>query len=247
MKKILALLLVFLSMGLMAQERDYSQVLRDIDEWENFQGVDLSFSWNIISTRAGSDPVRHRLRIFRRDREEQSLWVMVEPQAQRGQATLISQDNIWYYDPESRQTVHESLRSDIGDLDIRNEDIQAPSYSRDYRIVSVEESTLGEHPVAILTLEAQNDSVSFPTVKLWVTQAQSLVLKEEEYSLSGRLMRTTQYGLYQEIDNKRVPTKILFVDELNDGQRTLAQAEDISIQDLDDHIFTRAFLENLAQ
>jgi hypothetical protein len=232
---------------LWTEEPDFSDILREIDKWENFTDTDLSFTWNLLSVKPGKDPVRNRIRVFRRDSESKSLWVMLEPVSQKGQATLILDENIWYYDPESRQTVHESLKTDIGDMEIKNEDVQPISYVKNYRVVSHEESTLGEHPVYVLSLEATSDRVSYPLVKLWITREERLVLKEEEYGLSGRLMRSSQFGRYRQVGDHRIPTKILFEDKLNEGEKTLAQAEEISTKSLGEGVFTRAYLENLSK
>jgi len=240
-------ILVLAISPLWAEEPDFTDILQEIDNWENFKDTDLSFTWNLLSVKPGKDPVRSRIRVFRRDAELKSLWVMLEPVSQKGQATLILDENIWFYDPESRQTVHESLKTDIGDMEIKNEDVRPPSYVENYQIISYEESSLGNHPVYIISLKALTDRVSYPIVKLWVTMEDRLVLKEEEYGLSGRLMRSSQFGHYRRVGKNLIPTKILFEDRLNEGEKTLAQAEDVSTQDLGEGVFTRAYLESLSK
>src|SRR5690606_37371076 len=84
-------------------------------------------------------------------------------------------------------------------------------------------------------------------LKIWVTQDTNLVLKMESYSLTKRLMRTALFPNYARVGDKVIPRVMLFVDELVEGRQTQVTLEQISLSDLSDTVFTKAFVERAAR
>ena len=60
-------------------------------------------------------------------------------------------------------------------------------------------------------------------------------------------MQTAYYLKFTEIKGALIPVKQMFVDEFEKGNKTVVEISDISIDDLDDQIFTKAYLENLSK
>jgi hypothetical protein len=113
----------------------------------------------------------------------------------------------------------------------------------DYDIAAWEEGMLGKYPVYVLSLKAKNNEVSYPTLKLSVRTDKPLVLKEEDYSLSDRLMRTVLYPpKYIEVAGRTVYSQILIQDELNKGEKSQLTISDVSVANLPDATFSKAFL-----
>jgi len=119
------------------------------------------------------------------------------------------------------------------------------SLSEDYEIDSWEEGKLGNFDVYILQLAALNDEVSYPRIKLWVRTDQTIVLKEEDYSLSNRLMRTSYFPKYVQVGNKLVPSQILIVDNLQEGEKTQLTMKNPSTASLPDSVFSKAYIERV--
>ncbi|HET6485217.1 MAG TPA: outer membrane lipoprotein-sorting protein, partial [Spirochaetia bacterium] len=106
------------------------------------------------------------------------------------------------------------------------------------------EGVLGKYPVYILTLKAKNDEVSYPMMKLSVRKDKPLALKEEDYSLSNRLMRTVLYPpKYIEVAGRTVYSQMLIEDDLNVGERSALSIADVSVARLPDATFSKAFLD----
>ena len=70
-----------------------------------------------------------------------------------------------------------------------------------------------------------------------------MVLKEEDFSVSGRLMRTVYYPSYQPVGDKIIPNQVLIVDALNEGERTQLTMTDATTQTIPDSVFSKAYLE----
>ncbi|MBP5753793.1 MAG: outer membrane lipoprotein-sorting protein, partial [Treponema sp.] len=72
-----------------------------------------------------------------------------------------------------------------------------------------------------------------------------LTLKEEDFSGSGRLMRTILLPKYTKVPAGYVPTQIILKDELNPGENTQQNISDLTFDALPNKIFTKAYLEGL--
>lgn len=70
-------------------------------------------------------------------------------------------------------------------------------------------------------------------------------LQVENYSLSGKLTETIQFGSYKKIENSYISTKLLITDEFDNENKTLVEISNISTEKIPDKIFTKAYLENL--
>lgn len=226
-----------------AAEPDIEGILKAIDEQSTFEDSDFSAVMTIITQDPEKGAEKFVVRQFRRDRENKFLLLFQEPKAQMGQGYLMDEDNLWFYDPESRKFSHTSLKESFAGSDARNEDFTQSSLADDYRATSYETGVLGNFDVYIIDLEAVHNEVADPYLRIWVSQAENLVLKVESYSLTKRLMRTALFPNYLKVGDRIIPRVMLFVDELVEGSRTQVTLDQISLDDLPDNVFTKAFVE----
>ena len=220
-------------------------ILETIDRLNNFDDRDFSAVYTIVSEKPGEETEVSQARLFRRDRNDQFVILILQPQVQRGQGYLQIDDTVWFYDPESRKFERSSLRENIQNSDAQNNDLNRSSYADDYAVASIAEGQLGAFPVYILELHAQRPDVSYDRLKLWVRRDLSLPLKEEAYSVNGRLLRTTLLPRYVSFGDRYLPTQILIVDEVNTGQRTQLTVTEPSDQAIPDMVFSRQYLERV--
>ena len=220
--RLLFLLLILILIGVSAstQEPDFDRILAELDQMANFQGKDFSCVYTIVSEKPGEQQSVTQARMFRRDERDQFVLLILQPEVKRGQGYLQVDDNVWFYDPESRKFSHSSLRENIEDSEAKNSDLNRRSLSEDYQVTFWERGTLGSYPVFVMDLEALHNEVSYERMRVWVRSDITLILKEEDYSVSGRLMRTSFYPNYTRLGDSYLPTRILIVDELEEGERS---------------------------
>ncbi|MGL1890475.1 MAG: outer membrane lipoprotein-sorting protein [Spirochaetaceae bacterium] len=246
MKKIILILtLALFGMTSSFAETDYNGILQKLDDLQDFEGMDLSMVWTIVSTKPGEDKSVTKIQIFRRDSEENALYLFLKPEVDKGQGFLMSGDNAWSYDPGSRKFSHFSLKENIGDSDAQNNDVRASSYVEDYNIVDTAESKLGKISVHILTLEAKTNEVTTPKLKIWIRKDKGLPLKQEEYSLSDRLVRTIIIPKWTTVGGKYMASQTLIQDNLKKGEKTQMSVSNISNAKIPDDVFTKAYLERI--
>ncbi|HBG00003.1 MAG TPA: outer membrane lipoprotein-sorting protein [Firmicutes bacterium] len=231
-----------------AQDQDVAHIeaiLERLDEQSRFDQTDFSAVLTMIVEDPESGIEKMVVRQFRRDDGERFLLLIQEPVTQKGQGYLLEGDNLWFYDPSSRQFAHTSLKETFQGSDARNADFGSNSYSSSYEVESYLEGILGSFEVYIIDLKAVDDTVPFPYAKIWVTKESDLVLKAEEYSLTYRLMRTSLFPKYTKVGDVFIPVQLIFIDELVEGQKTQISVSEISTSDIPDHVFTKAYIERV--
>jgi outer membrane lipoprotein-sorting protein len=242
---ILVLLLTLTPVVTGSDMPDFDKILKDIDDLGNFSGSDFSCIYTIVSEKPGEEKSVTQARMFRRDDSDQFVLLILQPQVQRGQGYLKADENVWFYDPESRKFEKSTLRDNVQDSDAQNSDLNRNSLAEDYEVSSWETDTLGKFSVYILDLKSRHDDVSYDRIRIWVRTDISIVLKEEDYSVSNRLMRTAIYPRYTVVGEKYLPSSALIVDELNEGERTQFSMKDATTATIPDYVFTKAYLERV--
>jgi outer membrane lipoprotein-sorting protein len=222
-------------------------MLDKIDNQTNFTGQDISMTMTIVTDAPGKDRDVQKARFFRRDKDDKFLLLIEQPDVNKGQGYLKVDDNMWFYDPNTRDFSHTSIKEKMGSSQANNEDFTNSSLAKDYKVSLSEEGKLGKFEVWILTLEATNNKVTYPTEKLWVTKDQLLVLKSEDYSLSKKLMRTSLYTNYLSINQRFIPQVMIFVDNLNPGNKSQLTMSDVNLGAIPDSVFTKAYVERVSK
>ena len=231
--------------GWLPDDTDYREVLRAIDRSRSFDTTDFSATFTVVSQKPDEETSVFKAQMFRRDAEDKFVMVFLEPDVQRGQGYLQVDDNLWFYDPESRKFSHSSLRENLQDSEARNSDLNEPSLAQDYDVESAEAGRLGRYDVHILDLTARHNEVSFPRLKMWVRQDNNLMLKVQSFSLSGRLVRSEYFPKYVRVEGRFLASQMLFVDELNEGERTQVTMANTSLARVPDSVFSKSYLERV--
>lgn len=229
---------------LAAQTPDFMAMLKAVDLNGSFGTQDYTAVLTIVTQKPGEKDSVMQIRLFRRDEQRQIVWIIQKPEAQKGQGLLKVDDNIWMYDPESGKYTHSTMKEQIQSSKAKSSDLKAASYSEDYDVAAWEEGVLGKYPVWVLTLRAKNNEVSYTKLKLWIRKDKPLLMKEEDYSVSDRLMRTVLFPpRYIEVGGRTVYSQILIQDELNKGEKSQLTISEVSVAKLPDATFSKAFLE----
>ena len=246
LKSIAILVMVLFAGAASWADPDLPAILKRIDTVTNFT-TDFNGVYTAVMERTGESPVTIQAQMFRRDAEGKFVILISAPSAQKGQGYLEVDNNLWFYDPTSRLFTHSSLKENWQSSDAMNSDFYRTSYARDYAVESWKEATLGAYPVFVLELKGTNAEVTYPWKRIWVRKDLGLILKSEDFSLSRWLMRSAYYPAYAQIGNQFVPSKMLFVDELNKGNRTQMTLSEPSTQPVSSATFTKAFIESVSR
>lgn len=253
MKKLLitlgALLLAVSALTAQVSRADAEKAFKILDEADNVLAYhgDYSATISLVIEKPGKPKENLQYKIFERTDAKLMTIVQLFPEADKGTGYLRNDDNIWSYDPISRKFTHTSIKEALGDSDIKLDDVdQSDSHWRDnYNIEAYEEGTLGKYPVHIITVRAKTSEPSYAKTKYYIRTDIPLLLKQEDFSGSDRLMRTTLLPKYSKVPAGYVATQAILRDELNKGEQTQQVVSDLTFDALPDKIFTKAYLEGL--
>jgi hypothetical protein len=193
---------------------------------------------------------------YRRDRDDAYLIVMTAPDSAKGNGYLRVGDNMWMYRRNTRTFQMMARGQSIEGSDADAADLETRKYVELYEPLlddhgneSIAEETLGKAKIPVYRFEvkAKVKDVDYPKKIYWIRQDNFLKLKEESYSLSGTLTETNYYPKYTQVQGRYIPVKQLFIDEFEKGNKTLLELSGISLEPIDDGVFTKAYLENLSK
>lgn len=230
--------------GAWGQANDFHTMLVKIDTQTHFAG-DASARVTIVSKKPGEDDNIMQAQYFRRDAQDKFMILILKPEVNKGQGYLKIDDNIIFYDPESRKFSKMTGANNFQDSNAKNSDFQASSLADDYEVVDSSREKLSAKDTWVLTLKAKKNDVTYPKQKVWIEVGTTLLLKSEDYSLSDRLMRTSYYGKYVQISGTYLATRMRFEDNLKKGEVTDLVLENPSLDKLPDAVFTQAYLEKV--
>jgi hypothetical protein len=161
-------------------------------------------------------------------------------------------DTLWFYDPESQRFNTTSSSARFQNTNASNSDFTRSTLAKDYRVTAGEDVVLGRFKCRLLTLEAVTNKVTYPKMKIWISD-DGLVRKSEDYSLSWQLLRTSAIPDYHHIGARFVPKQILFVDALRGAtingkfvsEKTQITINKPSFEKVSDSIYSKNFLERV--
>jgi len=255
-KKYFFLFLGFIVLtSLWAQPRPVNadqELLVRVDSLVSYLDIDFSAEYTIVQDKPGQSRTTTVAGIFRRDSREQYVIVIMDPLISRGQGYLKEGNTLWFYDPQSRRFNTTSSADRFQNTNARNSDFTRSTLAQDYRVVAGENVQLGRFNCRLLTLEAVTTEVTYPRMKVWISE-DNLLRKTEDYSLSGQLLRTSAIPDYYNINGRFVPRQILFEEALRGAvingtfvnERTQIIINKPSFGRLADSIFSKTFLETV--
>jgi outer membrane lipoprotein-sorting protein len=253
MKKYFITILLFLLTGVIVLHGLTDQeLLAKVDSLVSYYDTDFSAVYTVTQERPGQGHSTTVAGIFRRDSNETYVIVIMEPLISKGQGYLKEGNTLWVYDPDSRRFNTTSSIDRFQNTNARNSDFTHSTLAQDYRVVTGENAVLGRYNCRVLTLEAVTTQVTYPRMKVWISE-DYLLRKSEDYSLSGQLLRTSAIIDYYNINGRFVPRQILFEDELQGAlingifrkEKTQVNITMPSFNRLSDSIFSKTFLESV--
>lgn len=253
MKKIISTiaLSVFMIAGVFAQvsAADADQAFKIMEATDDILAYhgDYSAKISLVVEKPGKPKESIQYQIFERTDKDLMTIVQLFPEADKGNGYLRDGDNIWAYNPISRKFTHTSIKEALGDSDVKIDDVNRSDtrWRENYDVTGFDSDVLGKNEVYVITLTAKTNDPAYAKVKFYVRKDLNLVLKQEDYSGSDRLMRTTLIPKYSKVPAGYVPTQMIMKDELNKGENTQQVISDLTFDKLPDRIFTKAYLEGL--
>ena len=179
---------------------------------------------------------------------DQSFTEYLDPPREKGTKMLKIDEQLWTYTPSTDRTIRISghlLRQSVMGSDLSYEDLMEDTRLTDLYDASLAgEDMVNERRCWHLELSAKVVNIAYTSRKIWVDQERFVILKEERYAKSGKLLKTTEVKNVENIDNRWVATRINFKDVLKNGDGTEFIIKSIEFNaEIPDYIFSKASLK----
>jgi hypothetical protein len=170
------------------------------------------------------------------------------PAREQGTKMLKLQDLLWTYSPSTDRTILISghmLRQSMMGSDLSYEDMmEDPHLPNLYAAKISSEETVNGRPCWVLDLAAKKEDIAYYSRRVWADKARYVILKENLYATSGRLLKTIDVHEVIEVQNRWVAKSILYKDVLKDGEGTEFLVDSIVLDAaIPDYLFSKAALK----
>lgn len=156
---------------------------------------------------------------------EKSYMEFSSPPRDRGTKILKIADIVKVYYPSAERVMRISghmLRQSMMGSDFSYEDMteRAKKLREEYSAGVKGEEEINGTPCYLLVMTSKLDKQTYFTRKAWVDKQRFLVLKEELYAKSGKLLKTLEVNDVKTFKNRFYPTKVTMEDKLRKDSQT---------------------------
>ena len=228
---------------LRAQSASGDEILRKVD-LNMFSENKIIVSRMIIHGERGSRTVEAKS--WQRGTRE-SFSEFLAPARDKGTKMLKLQDMLWTYSPSTDRIILISghmLRQSLMGSDLSYEDMmEDPHLPNLYAARLSSEETYGGRLCWVLDLTAKKEDISYFSRKVWVDKARYILLKENLYAKSGKLLKTMEIREVMEVQNHWIAKSVLYKDVLKEGEGTEFFVDSIVLDaTIPDYLFSKAAL-----
>lgn len=244
------ILTLFRSLSVQAQDAnaappDDSHARSIVEKADKVRFPPEGFQVDIVinSSRPDKDAEMRKYRVLSKGNEN-TVVMVTEPAAERGQIILMKGRDLWVFMPEVSQPVRISLAQRLTGQ-VANGDLARANFAGDYNPRILRTEKIGNETYQVLELIAVDRSVTYQRVMYWVSEKSGWPFKAEFYSLSNRLMKKCSYENFQTLAGRVRPTRLVMEDALRSGEKSVLDYSEMKLRDLPDKIFTKEYLKKL--
>lgn len=179
--------------------------------------------------------------------DEKSFSEYLSPPREKGTKMLKLEDKLWIYSPDTDRIIQISghmLKQSVMGSDFSYEDMmEDKKLSEIYEAEIIGQDKLFDRPCCILELEGMQENLSYPKRKLYVDKERFVILKDEMYGKSGKLLKRAEITEVMKLKDRWYPKKMTYKDVLKSGKGTEFILNSIELDvDIPSYIFSKAAL-----
>ena len=177
------------------------------------------------------------------------VMIYVEPPRDSGKILLLNGNNLWFYDPASRQSVRispqQKLTGEAAAGDVLTENLAVDYTASILGTESIEDASRRTRVCWHLELKAANEAATYNRIEYWVEQKTSYPIKAKFYADSGGLLKILYYRGYAKRGGRAGPGQAIIIDAVDSTAVTTVDFGTPHFQDIPDAWFQRDFLPHL--
>ncbi|HEY9166602.1 MAG TPA: outer membrane lipoprotein-sorting protein [Candidatus Kryptonia bacterium] len=155
---------------------------------------------------------------------DESFTEFVAPAREQGTKMLKLKDMLWEYSPSTDRTIMISghlLRQSLMGSDLSYEDMMDdPHLPNMYSATISSEDTVTGRLCWVLDLKAIKEDIAYDHRRIWVDKARFIVLRENLYAKSGKLLKTVDVREVMKVQDHWLAKSVLYKDVMKEGEGT---------------------------
>ena len=248
MKRFLGLIVVFLLLAsficFALDTPPATEILKRVD----YNQAPSSVIYDVQIIIHQSDRVDNKQMKLYGEGQEKSYAQFISPPRDKGTAVLRLSDNLWMYLPSAEKTIKISghmLRQSFMGSDFSYQDSTERLKLLDrYEVASVSNEELDGQAAYLLILKAKLADANYFERKMWVDRERYVVLKQEMYAKSGKLLKVQTLLGVNQIGDRYFAAKVKMEDKLKKNTFTEMIFTNIKLDEaIPESLFTLRNLE----
>lgn len=229
-------------------KEEVQALMQELDRKTQFEGDYKAVAMAHSKNREKGESVQ-QMAIYRRDADNRLMLLFLQPKSDAGKGYLMIDKNFFSYEPSTGSWTRVS-DDRVGGSALNRANFDGFNFAERYTGEFVAYEMLGKYKTARIKLNAKDGvDADEDFIEIWVETENNNVLKQQDFALSGRLLRTTYRTNYKQISDGKgntqyVPMKSIVKDEVEVGNQTTMVIEQIDTSPLTANIFTKAWLES---
>lgn len=170
------------------------------------------------------------------------------PAREKGTKMLKIGGKLWMYTPRTDRKIliaGHLLRQSMMGSDLSYEDMMEDhKLSRSYSATHEGFEDFSGVNCAVLHLVARDKETTYQTRKAWIDKGRNIVLKEERFAKSGKLLKRILFKGYEKISERLFPRTMVFRDMLKENTQTTYKFDVIEFDvDIPKKYFSQSILK----
>jgi len=197
----------------------------------------------ITTSSPGRDPDTRDYEILSKG-NERTIIKTLTPAADKGQALLMRDRDLWFYSPSISQPIRLSVSQKLTGQ-VANGDLARANFTGDYVPKILRTDNIDGENYYVLELKAVDRSVTYDKVVYWVNKNNNRPYKAEFFALSGRLLKSCRFQNFKEMAGEIRPTMLIMEDALIEGGKSVMEYSDLRAKDFPDKIFAKDYMKRV--
>ena len=224
LKKIvmISLSIVLISTYGFAVDKDASKIVMEVEKILSLEDVSADQVMTVYRKDGTIRPYEMRSLTSGKDK---SFVELTAPPREKGRQVLRLGDVVWSYMPSVKKSIRVSGRGSFMGGDFENNDVLRLNLVGDYTSEIIEELP----DQYILALKGSDLSLSYAKIKIWVRKDNFQPVKQEYYTLTDKLIKSTTYEDIKDFGGFKRPAKLVMQSALYPKKKTVLEINKIKI------------------
>jgi outer membrane lipoprotein-sorting protein len=237
----LMLLTVWLSLTACAADPAPGEIITKFEN--NYYSQTRQFVAEMTLIKSGVVSIKYLARITVKDKNCMMVRIL-EPIRHKNTGFLRIQNTIWMYLPDIGKATRSGLRQNMLGSDASNSDVLGVDFSNQYTHTLLGTETMNGGTAYVIQLKAKERTSAYDQVKMWIAADSFVALREEFYTVSGKLLRVIENKDLRTVNGYCIAFTTEVTNMLLKGNKTILLLKDVEIGiDIPDRNFTVGYLE----